>query len=80
MGDSSFPARERPSDGRVIPMLPYRYQHFERESMQGDLKLRPSPGVGDPLPDFDMLTTDGQRVRSQDFRGRKLFITFAAVT
>jgi hypothetical protein len=61
-------------------MLPYRYQHFERELMNEDAGLRPLPGFDDPLPRFDLTTTDGRRVRSEDFIGRKLFITFASVT
>lgn len=58
----------------------YRYQHFHRELMQEDTALRGSPGPGDFLPHFDMPTTDGGRVRSEDFRGRTLFITFGSVT
>lgn len=61
-------------------MEPYRYQHFRRELMQEDTALRPFPGPGDPLPQFDMPTSDGGRVRSEDFRGRKLLITFGSVT
>ena len=61
-------------------MPPYRYQHFQRELIQEDTKLRPSLGPGDSLPHFDMPTTEGPPVRSQDFGGRKLFITFASVT
>ena len=61
-------------------MQPYRYHHFERDLLKEDTGLRPAPGVGDPLPPFDMATTDGRRVRSDDFAGRGLFITFASVT
>ena len=61
-------------------MALYRYQHFQRELMQEDTGLRPSPGPGERLPPFDMPTTDCPRVRSQDFFGHKLFITFASLT
>ena len=60
--------------------MQYRYQHFQREVMQEDVNLRPSPGPGESFPDFDLLTTDGQHVRLRDFRGRKPFITFGSVT
>lgn len=36
--------------------------------------MRPEPG--DPAPDFSGLTTDGTKVRLQDFRGRKLVLYF----
>lgn len=61
-------------------MLPYRYSHFERTLMKEDSGLRPTPGPGDPLPQFDLTTTDHGHVKSHDFIGRKLFITFASVT
>ncbi|HWK10785.1 MAG TPA: hypothetical protein VNR64_12080 [Vicinamibacterales bacterium] len=61
-------------------MLPYRYSHFDRSLMQEDSGLRPTPGPGDRLPQFELTTTEHSRVRSQDFTGRKLFITFASVT
>jgi peroxiredoxin Q/BCP len=35
---------------------------------------RPKPG--DPAPPFEGVTTDGRRVRLEDFRGRKLVLYF----
>jgi hypothetical protein len=61
-------------------MVPYRYAHFQRELMKEDSALRPSPGPGDLLPQFDLTSTEHGRVRSEDFIGRKLFVTFASVT
>ena len=61
-------------------MSAYRYTHFTRELMKEDSGLRPSPGLGDLLPHFDFIATDGRRVRSQDFAGQKLFLTFASLT
>lgn len=61
-------------------MPPYRYQHFNLELMREDVALRPSPGPGELLPRFDMTATDGRRVRSEDYVGRQLFVSFASVT
>jgi hypothetical protein len=61
-------------------MIPYRYRQFERAVMKDDNEFCPSPGPGDPLPAFDMITTDGTRVRKEDFIGRKLFITIGSIT
>lgn len=61
-------------------MEPYRYPHFRLGLMLEDVSLRPSPGPGEPLPAFDMTATDGRRVRSGDFSGRNLFLTFASIT
>jgi hypothetical protein len=38
------------------------------------------PGPREPLPHFDLTTTDHGRVRWEDFTGRKLFITFGSIT
>jgi len=61
-------------------MVPYRYARFHRASMYGDFAFTSSHGPGDPLPAFDMVTTDGTRVRNADFVGRKLFLTFGSIT
>jgi hypothetical protein len=61
-------------------MMPYRYDHFDSSLVWQDLRLRSAPGPGDLLPPLDLVTTEGQRVRSDDFAGRPLFLTFGTIT
>jgi peroxiredoxin Q/BCP len=35
-----------------------------------------TPRPGDPAPNFDAVTTDGERVRLEDFRGKRLVLYF----
>ncbi len=59
----------------------YRYEHFKREVLKGDLSFRAGPLPGEPFPDFDLETTDGGRVRKADYVGSKpVLITFGSVT
>jgi hypothetical protein len=59
----------------------YRYEHFKRELLIEDMAFAGGPGPGDPMPEFDLPTTDGGRVRKSDFVGdRPLFLTFASIT
>jgi peroxiredoxin len=59
----------------------YRYDHFKREVLIGDLSFKAGPEPGKPFPDFDLETTDGQRVRKSDFVGQKpVLLTFGSVT
>ena len=34
------------------------------------------PAVGTPAPDFELLADDGQPVRLEDFRGRRVVLFF----
>ncbi len=61
--------------------MEYRYPHFKRELLLEDMAFRRGPAPGEPMPDFDVPTTDGDRVRKQDFVGRRsLLLTFGSVT
>lgn len=45
------------------------------------MAFRAGPRPGEPFPDFDLLTTDGGRVRNIDFVGRQpLLISMGSVT
>ncbi len=61
--------------------MAYRYPHFTREILRADLAFCGGPMPGWPLPDFDLVTTDGTRIRKRDLIGRRpLLLTCASVT
>ena len=62
-------------------MTEYRYPHFALEILLADLAFRGGPRPGERMPDFDLATTDGSRVRASDFVGRRpLLLTCASIT
>lgn len=61
--------------------MEYRYPHFKRALLIEDMGFAQGPMPGQEVPDFDLPTTDGGRVRKADFLGRRpLLLTFASVT
>ncbi|MDP9372532.1 MAG: redoxin domain-containing protein, partial [Chloroflexota bacterium] len=59
----------------------YRYPHFRRQILLDDLAFRGGPPPGRPMPDFELITTEGGRIRRRDFVGRRpLLLTCASVT
>jgi hypothetical protein len=58
----------------------YRFSHFDREVAVGDVAFHGGPAPGDTLPDFDLATTSGGRLRRADLEGRPTLVTFASVT
>ncbi len=58
----------------------YRFSHFDREVLGEDVAFHGGPAAGDALPDFDLPTTSGGRLRRDDLLGRPALITFASVT
>jgi hypothetical protein len=61
--------------------MEYRYPHFKRRLLMADMAFGGGPRPGRPMPDFDLPTTDGGRVRKHDFVGqRPLLLTFGSVT
>ena len=62
-------------------LMEYRYQHFKRQLLFEDMAWRAGPRPGEPMPDFDLPTTEGGRLRKRDFVGVKpLLLTFGSVT
>lgn len=50
----------------------YRYDHVTPDVLRQDMAFgEGAPEPGDRLPDFDLPTTDGGRIRSADFPGTK---------
>ncbi len=61
--------------------MKYRYPHFKRQLLIEDLAFRRGPSPGEPMPEFDLPTTEGGRIRKSDFVGqRPLLVTFSSVT
>lgn len=68
------------SRSRVISAT-YRYPHFRRQILREDMAFRGGPSPGEPMPDFDLPTTNGGRVRKHDFVGRRpLLLTCTSIT
>ncbi len=61
----------------------YNYEHYRAKHLLMNLwwTLR-SRGIhpGDVAPDFDLPSTDGQRVRLSTLRGRPIVLRFGSVT
>jgi hypothetical protein len=70
--EAAFPSRARD----------YLYDHVTSKVLGEDLDFGDdAPGSGDRLPDFDLPTATGERVRSADFVGHEpLLLVFGSVT
>lgn len=61
--------------------MEYRFSHFNREVLTEDLDFHGGPKVGEPMPDFELCTSDDLYVRKSDYLGRRpLLVTFASIT
>jgi hypothetical protein len=61
--------------------MSYRYPHFHTKLLMDDMRFVTGPAPGQPMPDFDLPTVDGRRVRRSDFVGRMpLLLTMGSVT
>lgn len=61
--------------------MDYRYPHFSRELLREDATFQSGPWPGDPLPNFDLPTADGGRVRRSDFIDKRpLLLTLGSFT
>jgi hypothetical protein len=62
-------------------MTEYRFDHFRREHLWDALAFRAGPEPGWAVPDFDLPTLHGGRIRKADFAGnRPVLFTFASLT
>ncbi|MDP9365616.1 MAG: redoxin domain-containing protein [Chloroflexota bacterium] len=61
--------------------MDYRYPHFTRGILRDDMAFRGGPRPGEPMPDFDLPTVGGGRLRRRDFAGRRpLLLTCTSIT
>jgi hypothetical protein len=60
--------------------MEYRYPHFKRELLGEDSSFVNGAAPGQPLPDFDLPTTDGGRLRKRDLLGKPLLLILGSYT
>lgn len=60
----------------------YRYKRFTTDLLFRDLRFAmDSAAPGDPVPEFELITTDGKRLQRDDvFRGKPVLIIFGSMT
>jgi hypothetical protein len=59
----------------------YRFDHFRRQQLRQDLELAEGKGPGWKVPEFDLPTLTGGRLRKSDFQGhRPVLFTFGSLT
>ena len=58
----------------------YRYEHVTMGLLMGDFRFRKNTlTAGDPFPQFELPTTDGQRIRKDDYVGKRpLLVVFGS--
>ena len=60
---------------------PYNYYTFRRHMMREDMHFRGGPAPGRSVPDFDLPTVEGGRLRLTEHRGRRpVLIEFGSIT
>lgn len=64
-----------PEPGYNYPTLP---RSVFLKDMQRTMTGGPKPG--DPAPDFELVSTEGKRVRLSDLRGKPVVLIFGSVT
>lgn len=63
------------------PGTVYRYPHLTRQILIRDIAFRGGPRPGEPMPGFDLPSTDDTRIRKRDFVGRRpLLLTCTSIT
>ena len=60
----------------------YRYKHVTTRLLMDDFHFnKAAPGPGDRAPEFDLLTTSGDRTRLADYIGvQPLLLIFGSIT
>lgn len=61
--------------------MDYRYPHFKRELLREDASFTDAGRPGSTMPDFDLPTVDGGRMRRADYLNRQpLLLAFGSIT
>ncbi len=63
-------------------MSEYRYKHFTTALLMRDLRFpKNAARPGDPIPSFELVTTDGDRLVNDDvFRDKPVLFVFGSMT
>lgn len=86
--DRSIGPRSVPGDGhdrvarlidRLDPIEDFNFRHFRMRHMVAEL-LRPGVAPGTEAPDFELVSTDGSRVRLRDLRGGPVLLHLVSYT
>jgi hypothetical protein len=59
---------------------PYRFESFTSDLIEEFAAFHAGPAAGQPLPEFQLATTDGGSVGKGSFRGKPLLIAFGSFT
>jgi Iodothyronine deiodinase len=60
--------------------MDYLYPHFKRSFLVEDAKFTAGPRPGEPMPDFDLATLAGPRLRKRDLAGKPFLLGFGSFT
>jgi cytochrome oxidase Cu insertion factor (SCO1/SenC/PrrC family) len=69
--------------GSAVQLAEYNYEHFRPKHLLADLwRSVKGDGLqpGSDAPDFELQSTDGDRVRLSSLRGRPVFVHFGSGT
>lgn len=75
-----YTAAENATMSRKIDVTRFVTDPMKRREIVDILTFGRRVGVGEPSPDFELRTTEGERMRLSDLRGRFVVFMFAAMT
>ena len=79
MGELTVPSTSL----RKLPLETYNFRHFRPRHLWYDAKLTVrASGLapGQPAPDFELPTTQGDKIRLSDLRGKPVLVRFGSFT
>ena len=68
--------------GSAVKASEYRFKRLRTQLLMQDFRFKKrAPGPGDPLPEFDLVTTTGERIETKDYTDKQpLLLIFGSVT
>ena len=80
---SNLTSADKAPEGSEKQLTQYNYEHFWLKHIAADL-MRSAKGAGlkagSAAPDFELESTDGQRIRLSAFRGRPVLLHMGSGT
>ncbi len=80
---NSTSAGPRSPEGSERQLRRYNYEHFRPKHLIADLLKTvrgEGIGLGEEAPDFELESTEGERVRLSELRGRPVVLRFGSFT